>query len=739
MSRSFRLLLILTLFGLAPRLPATARSTATPNPILFITQMPVPEDFTTANSVFGNHRAALDSVGRGGDLYLRYPDGTLRNLTGEAGYGLSETQSIAVRDPSAHWDGHKALFSMVIGAPAQRYQVQTYHWQIYEVSGFGPGETAVITKLPNQPAAYNNISPIYGTDERILFTSDRPRNGAAHLHPQLDEYEEAPTVTGLWSLDPASGDLFMLNHTPSGAFTPIVDSFGRVIFTRWDHLQRDQQADTDAETAGPCTYCTFNYADESAGAAALNSNAEVFPEPRASRTDLLAGTNLAGHSFNIFQPWQINEDGTEEETLNHIGRHELQRYFDRSLTDNTALHYYYPEYFPAGTVNPNRVNNFIQLHENPAQPGDYIGIDAPEFTTHAAGQVISITAGPSVNPDAMRVRYVTHRDTASPSAAPSINHSGLYRDPLPLSDGSLVAAHTAQTDVDHNIGSTATPQSRYDFRLKTLNQSGAVWIAGAPLTAGISRTVSFWNPDVRVTYSGNLWELQPAEVRARPRPVKPNHPLPPPEQQMFAEAGVTPAELRAFMRANNLALMVTRNVTTRDNADQQQPFNLRVPAGAQTIAPGASGPVYDISALQIFQGDLIRGLHPDAPRGRRVLAQPLHDAGALAANGATATGDRVSVAADGSVAAFVPARRALSWQLLDPSGVPVVRERYWISLQAGEVRMCTSCHGLNDVDQAGHPPPTNAPLALKQLLILWKAQHAVIDVKARLYVPLLRR
>ncbi len=48
-----------------------------------------------------------------------------------------------------------------------------------------PTDTPVITRVPNQPAAYNNVSPTYGTDDRILFTSDRPRGGEAHLYPQL--------------------------------------------------------------------------------------------------------------------------------------------------------------------------------------------------------------------------------------------------------------------------------------------------------------------------------------------------------------------------------------------------------------------------------------------------------------------------------------------------------------------------------------------------------------------------
>ena len=105
------------------------------------------------------------------------------------------------------------------------------------------GETVTITRVSGQPADYNNITPIYDSDDRIIFTSDRPRDGQAHLYPQLDEYEEAATVSGLWQLDPASGALRLLNHAPSGDFTPFVDSFGRVVFTQWDHLQRDQQAD----------------------------------------------------------------------------------------------------------------------------------------------------------------------------------------------------------------------------------------------------------------------------------------------------------------------------------------------------------------------------------------------------------------------------------------------------------------------------------------------------------------
>jgi hypothetical protein len=153
--RATALFALTSLLATGLPLPAAAAPDATPFPILFVTQVPIPYDFTAIASVFGNHRTDMDSVGRGGDLYIRYPDGTLKNLTALAGYGLpggfQGSTSIAVREPSVHWSGTKALFSMVIGAPPQQYQYVTRYWQIYEVTGLGVGDTPVITKVPNQP------------------------------------------------------------------------------------------------------------------------------------------------------------------------------------------------------------------------------------------------------------------------------------------------------------------------------------------------------------------------------------------------------------------------------------------------------------------------------------------------------------------------------------------------------------------------------------------------------------
>lgn len=720
-------------------------------PILFVTQVPIPADYTTVGSAIGNQQATMDRVPRGGDLYIRYADGTLKNLTQTAGYGGYDTtpgacngqsnclgaNAIAVRDPAMYWDGTKAIFSMVIGAPTHQYDYKSYNWQLYEVTGLGKNETPVITKVPNQPAQYNNISPIYGTDDRIIFATDRPRNGAAWLYPQLDEYESAPTVTGLWSLDPQTGDLFMLNQAVSGAFTPFIDTYGRVIFTRWDHLQRDQQADTDYESnssynsSGCAAYCTFNYTDESQNATPVASRDEVFPEPRKDRTDLLQGTNLVGHGFNDFAPWQINEDGTQEETLNHIGRHEFLVYMEPSLNDDPKLEY--SGTYPITHANDNHVEDFMEIEQDPTNPATYFGIDVPEFGTHASGQIISINGAPNTNADAMAVKYWTPRETASFTDNPGPDNSGHYRDILPLTNGVLVAAHTAYTDYDSNAGTSSAPNSHYDFRLKTLKLlPNTYWGPDQTLTGGISKTMHWWSPDALMSFSGNLWEWEAVEVRARTRPQRLVSTLPAIEQGVFTQAGVDLATFQQYLRNNNLALFVSRNVTQRDDSDLQQPFNLHVPGGVQTLSKNYQNgdKIYNVAFLQFFQADQLRGMFgiQDPRPGRRVIAQYMHDPAAMSANPSVngAPQSSVAVASDGSVAAFVPARRAMTWQTTDGSGTGVVRERMWITFQSGEVRVCSSCHGVNDKDQAGNTSATNPPQALLQVLNYWKSQNGSV-------------
>lgn len=664
----------------------------------------------------------MRSVGRGGDLWIRYGDGSTRNLTAEAGFGVDGHQNenaIAVRDPAIHWSGTKALFSMAIGAPAQ-FQYLDYYWQIYEVTGFGQGQTVVITRIANQPADFNNVAPVYASDDRIIFVSDRPRDGRRHLYPQHDEYESTQSNSGLWSLDPQSGELFLMQHSPSGSFDPIIDSVGRVVFTRWDHLQRDQQA----YPGNP--YGTFNYSSEEPDADLIDSIYEVFPEPRLSD-----GGRIEGHRINHFFPWQLNQDGTAEEVLNHLGRHELHNYFNRSFNDDGNLSEFIASV--SGRTNPNSIENMFQIQEHPTQPGYFIGVDAPEFNTHASGMIIGLDGALGENPDDALVTYLTDPLSATvvpDGDTPPPDHPGHFRDPLVLSTGHWLAAHTAETRGANNDGTRANPDPRYDFRLRWLEPSANYRVPGSELTGGIVETISFYDPDVLVSYTGPLWELSPVEVVARPVPPNTREQLATQDVQIFTDLGIHAQSFSAWMKTNELGILAVRDVTFRDDADRQQPFNLAV-AGSSHSTIGAPGTVYTVADLQVFQGDQTRGIGgiSDPSPGRRVIAHELHDSKAVANNPPTAADAPVGsqpIAADGSVALFVPARRAMAWQTTAADGEPVVRERYWITFQAGEVRVCDGCHGINTANQAGGVASTQAPQALADLLQYWLGHSDLI-------------
>lgn len=673
--------------------------TALTHPLLFVAQVPTEGDlFASRMSTFANHLPGMASVPRGGDLVIRYADGSLRYLTREAGYGVEGLQTdkaIAVREPTVHWDGNKAIFSMLVGAAPKQYESPKAKWQLYEVSGLAQGQTAVITKVANQPTQYNNVSPLYTSDDRILFTSDRPYAGQAHLYPHLDEYESTPTISGLYALVPQSGQLTPLNHTPSGLFTPIIDSYGRIIFTRWDHLQRDQQAEGG-------TYGPRNYASEAADAALLPQQPETFPESRTGMTSPYGPVN--GFTTNLFTPWQMNQDGTAELTLNHIGRQELAYlgYLGKSFADDSALR--------DGSNDPPLFANRKQIREDggifhvresPTQPGTYYGIYTREFGTMTTDQIVRFNGAPGLNAEQMLFENATPADSAG----------GRYRNPLPMSTGHFVATYTSSTTIQPGVG----------LRLHRLRSKadGSLEAAEA-LTPGIVRQVSWWTPDVKKTYNGPLWEIEAVEVVARTRPLLTAAQIDPIEKSVLDEEHIDETQLRLWLSQRQLALIVVRDQTSRDRGDRQQPFNLSVPGGVKTVGNG--GRVYDLSHYQIFQGNQVRS-YANFGEGRRTIAQPMA-AGANPPNAAGPAGS-VVIAKDGSSAAFVPANRALTWQTTDANGTPVVRERVWVTMQPGEIRTCAGCHGENTRNQAGNPQSMRQAQALRELLRYWKQQNAL--------------
>jgi hypothetical protein len=664
--------------------------------ILFATQVPV-GGIGTRSAPFSNHLSSVEAAPRGGDLMIRYPDGTLRNLTREAGYGdegeMQLGNAIAVREPVVHWSGNRALFSMIVGAVTERYdQDDDFRWQIFEVTGLARDEDVAIRRIEGQPN-YNNVSPAYGSNNQILFVSDRPRAGEEHLYPQLDEYESMPSTVGIYSLDEEAGDLELLEHAPSGVFSITVDSYGRVVFTKWDHLQRDQQADND-ELAD--RYGVLTYDSESSGAAgdATLAGSEMFPEAR-DEDAVGADPAISGHRFNQFFAWEMDQDGSAEETLNHVGRQEWGgSYTEGTFVSDDNLDYEAQDVYRGTNVSLRSDGGVFHIRQDATDPAWYLATEAPEFGGGGGGDLVRLQGDPEVNPEDMAVERLTPDDT------------GLYRSPLRLSDGTYVAVHSPGGGDEGGL----------QYRLTVLAADGDRFAASQRVTAGIERTVSWFTPDRVADFSGPLWEMDPVEVAPREVPPFRDKQLPAIEQTVFDEVGVNPATLSAWLRERELALVISRNVTQRDRNDVQQPYNLRVPGGVSS-AP-RDGTVYDISHLQFVQGDLIRA-YQSGNEGRRVLARPMH--GDDLVTSPEGPDGSVTLGADGSMAAFVPARRAMSWQLVAPDGSAVVRERNWVSFRAGEIRVCAACHGINKESQTGQGEPENQPEALRALLQAWLA------------------
>jgi hypothetical protein len=705
-----RILVFLSLTSLVSFLNAQL-----PLPVVFVTQVPprvhseptAPESIT---SIGNNHLPTVKSAPRGGDLMIRYVDGTLRNLTRDAGFGVSHEEqragAIAVRDPHMHWSGQKILFSMVVNSSSPAED----RWQLYEATDFQQRVPVQINPVPNQPAESNNVQACYAPDDRIIFVSDRLPDGSS-AYRVLDEKGQGRINTGLWSLNPATGEVFQLEHSPSGSFDPMVDSYGRVLFTRWDHLQRDELA----PAAGG-----FDYIAEAPGATwQSGSYSDAFPETIGP-----SGEEL-GLKFDFFMPWTVNPDGTELLTLNHVGRHEFSSFAGRSRADANLHDLLIPQ---PTVVNPSqsvRAGALMQLTEHTTDQGRFFATDAV-FSKLSAGRIVTIPeAGPGKNPFFMQIKVTSG--------------NGILRDPAVSINGRLLVSVAQGQDTSslsyNNSGAAAAIMppvmlgenvflgagNPFLIRMSFLDATAgmATFNFSSVLAPQSDVTVKNFEENGTVaSFAGPLWQLQPVEVRPTVRPAASFSKMEQPERDIFISAGVSPLALKSWLRSRELALMSVRNVTQRDSADFQQPTNLSVPEGVSSIVSDG-GPSYPVKALQMLQGEYLRGYELPGGTvrdGRRIKAVAMHEVPGNAPAVSGMPAGSATVHADGSVAALVPARRATTWQLLAPDASPVVRERYWLSFQAGEIRSCTSCHGVNVQDHLNQPAATNPPLALASLL-----------------------
>jgi hypothetical protein len=248
----------------------------------------------------------------------------------------------------------------------------------------------------------------------------------------------------------------------------------------------------------------------------------MFPEPRSDTHSATYGP-VNGHRFNQFTPWQMNEDGTDEETLNHMGRHELSfGYLIKSFASDPKLSDYSVDSLHANTFSVGMDTGLFQLREDPVQPALLRGVHAR--VRHARlGTDLPHQRRAAVNPDAMALTARTGTRG---------HHGGRYRNPLPLANGELVSEPHAGLRPHAGADDGLPPEAAHAERgHRLLRGRHAAHLrhreVGDVVVAGYAAVLH-----------GALWEIEAVEVVARTRPSRPALPLEAPERDVFAETGV---------------------------------------------------------------------------------------------------------------------------------------------------------------------------------------------------------
>ena len=136
--------------------------------------------------------------------------------TGEVITPIDDPQG-GVRDPQVHYDGRKVLFSYRKGG--QPY----YH--LYEINIDGSG----LRQLTGGP--YDDFEPTYLPDGNIIFCSSRCNRWVPCYFTQ---------VAVLYRCDAGGGNIRQLSANTEQENTPWVLPDGRILYQRWEYVDRSQ-------------------------------------------------------------------------------------------------------------------------------------------------------------------------------------------------------------------------------------------------------------------------------------------------------------------------------------------------------------------------------------------------------------------------------------------------------------------------------------------------------------------
>jgi len=188
---------------------------------------------------------------------------------------LLEDRSGGVRDPQVHYDGRTILFSYRKGGEP--------YYHLYEIQADGSG----LVQLTNGP--YDDIEPTYLPDGGILFGSSRCNRFVSCWRTP---------VAVLYRCDADGRNIRQVSTNAEHDNTPWVLPDGRVLFTRWEYVDRSQFEFHHLWTVNPDgTGQMAYYGNQFRGTAMLD--AKPIPGTKRVVASFSPGHGVPGHMGHV--------------------------------------------------------------------------------------------------------------------------------------------------------------------------------------------------------------------------------------------------------------------------------------------------------------------------------------------------------------------------------------------------------------------------------------------------------
>jgi len=151
----------------------------------------------------------------------------LNFMTGELTILLQDDKG-SIRDPQVHYDGKKILFSYRKGGTDQ--------FHLYEINSDGTGLRQLTDGI------YDDIEPTYTADGHIIFCSSRCKRWVNCYYTK---------VAVLFRCDADGGNIEQISSNNEHDNTPWPMPDGRILYTRWEYVDRSQLDYHHLWTANP--------------------------------------------------------------------------------------------------------------------------------------------------------------------------------------------------------------------------------------------------------------------------------------------------------------------------------------------------------------------------------------------------------------------------------------------------------------------------------------------------------